>query len=61
MFFEAGAMVKGNIGEGRVVRAVSGREELGTKEGEMVRDREDEGFLVKMINGGGDVSTSNNP
>ena len=61
MFFEAGAMVKGNIRERRVVRAVSGCEELGTEEGEMVRDREDEGFLVKMVNGGGDVATSNNP
>ena len=54
-----GAIFLGDIGKGGVVRAVGRGEELGAEEGEVVKDREDKGFLVEVVNGGVDVTAGN--
>ena len=59
MLHETGAIFLGDIGKGGVVRAVGRGEELGTEEGEVVKDREDKGFLVEVVNGGVDVTAGN--
>ena len=61
MFHGARARVQGNIGKRRVVRAVSRGEKLGAEKGEVVRNGKDEGLLVKVVDGSGDVTTSDDP
>ena len=56
---ETGAIFLGYIGKGGVVRAVGRGEELGAEEGEVVKDREDKGFLVEVVDGGVNVAAGN--